>query len=65
MVLLALVIVLTVFLQRKLRVAREARDPGISFGTLAGASLALWVTIAASGRLIGYGRRLLDYFFGG
>lgn len=31
---------------------------------LAGVSLTLWFTIAASGRLIGYWRRLVSHFFG-
>ncbi len=64
MALLALVIVLTVVLQREVRKERGKQDFAM-LGTLAGISLTLWISIAASGRLIGYGRRLLDYFFGG
>lgn len=65
MLLLAVAIVLTWALQRRVRRARDALDLGGAIGALAGCSLALWLAIAASGRLIGYGRRLLDYFFGG
>ncbi len=65
MALLALVIALTLILQRKVHQGRETGALGVTLGTLAGASLTLWVSIAASGRLIGYGRRLLDHFFGG
>lgn len=65
MLLLAVAIALTVVLQRRLRGTRGMPDVGNALGALAGCSLALWLAIAASGRLIGYGRRLLDYFFGG
>jgi hypothetical protein len=64
MALLALVVGLTVVLRRKALNERDSRGFA-TLGTLAGTSLALWVCIAASGRLIGYGRRLLDHFFGG
>lgn len=64
MVLLALVIALTTILQRRMRDGRVSRHLA-SLGTVAGVSLTLWITIAASGRLIGYGRRLLDHFLGG
>lgn len=64
MVLLALVIVLTAILQRWMRDERGSRHLA-SLGTVAGISLALWISIAASGRLIGYGRRLIEHFLGG
>ena len=62
--LLALVIVLTLLLQRRVRQGRETPEIGNAIAKLAGVSLTLWLAIAASGRLIGYDRRLLDYFFG-
>ncbi len=64
MALLALVIVLTLLLQRRVRQGRETPEIGNAIAKLAGVSLTLWLAIAASGRLIGYDRRLLDYFFG-
>ena len=62
--LLALVIVLTLLLQRRVRQGRETPEIGNAIAKLAAVSLTLWLAIAASGRLIGYDRRLLDYFFG-
>jgi hypothetical protein len=64
MAMLALVIVLTLVLQRRIRSASEKLQTGNALAVMAGVSLTLWLAIAASGRLIGYGRRLLDYFFG-
>ncbi len=66
MIMLVIAIVLTLFLQRRLR--REPVPPVVTVnaavGWIAGLSLTLWIAIAASGRLIGYGQRLLRYFFG-
>jgi hypothetical protein len=62
MAMLLLVIVLTVLLRRSLKTGQP--DLGRTLAVLAGLSLTLWIAIAASGRLIGYGRRLIGYFFG-
>lgn len=64
MAMLALVVVLTFVLQRRTRSAPAGSEAGNAVAVIAGTSLTLWLAIAASGRLIGYGRRLLDYFFG-
>lgn len=64
MAMLALVVVLTVILQRRARRNVGKFESGNALAAMAGVSLTLWLAIAASGRLIGYGRRLLDYFFG-
>jgi len=61
MAMLLLVIALTLFLRRA---RQDGPDLRALLPTLAGLSLALWIAIAASGRLIGYGRRLIGYFFG-
>lgn len=61
--LVAAALLCTFLIRQRLRDARAGTYLPTAIRVLAGVSLTLWFAIAASGRLIGYWRRLVSHFF--